>query len=422
MYTKQKGNDQIAIQYDFYPGDDQYASGNEIYVWILTESDDGGSSDGDTGIDSGWDDITGSTSTTFPSDVISEYTQGLDIEIPSFEASSYSYYDYEGTLIIEGVVSSDLSSEYQSKCEALGLVVTEEQDEYGIYYVAVNAEETLSIVFYYYEDGTFNLEITVYGSGDDGSSGEGSGSTSQATFPSDVINEYTQGLDIEVPSFEASSYSYYDYEGTLIIEGVVSSDLSSEYQSKCEALGLVVTEQEDEYGIYYVAVNAEETLSIVFYYYEDGTFNLEITVYESEDDTGNEQNPVIESDILDMTNNSQLTSFDDNQAVWKASKATLIITKGTSEHTVGNGSFYYNPARVYAGQVMTFSWGEGNTPSSIVITCKSNEYATVISSSSLSGCSASSNGLVVTLTNLTNNCSITLSKQSRITSIEFKYE
>ena len=56
------------------------------------------------------------------------------------------------------------------------------------------------------------------------------------------------------------------------------------------------------------------------------------------------------------------------------------------------------------------------------LSVKSNEYATVISSSSLSGCSASSNGLVVTLTNLTNNCSITLSKQSRITSIEFKYE
>lgn len=438
VYSKDTSNGTILVQYDFYPGDEEYAAGNEIYAWI-----DGGNQGGDD--EGGYDDIEKSTSTTFPSSAINAYINGVTSDqVPSFESSEYKYYNYNGKFMVEGLVSSDITSSYKVACENAGYTVTEDEDAYGLYYVAINEDETLEIVFYVfdYEGLYFYLEITAAsnGGGNQGGSGDVNVDTSSQWNESTqqaLLNVVGEIIPFVALASDYESGSDTDEDGDYVyICDTYMSNLLVDYGNTLVANGYQLYGSDNSNGyedyLYYKDIENGTIYVEYFFFPGDDEYYSSNMIYvwletsgDSSSDNGNQGNDgssINSTNKIDMSSMSHLVEYDNDHAVWVSAKATFVITKNGAELNVGNTSYYYNPCRVYTGQKITISWDEGNAPTSIVITCQSNKYANVIASSTLSGCTANNDDVTVTLTNLSNNCTIVVSGQTRITSVEFIYE
>ena len=228
----------------------------------------------------------------FPADKISQFL-GNSASVPSYESDLYYYEEmeisgyYNIVMIISAVSETACNEAYKATLEGAGYVVTfYEGTSFGDYYEAVSDKDGYDIIFYE-EEGMFILEITSYeGSGDIGGGDEEEPTYEVCKeFPADKISAFLYNY-AEVPAYVADTYYYeeYDLYGIIYLSMVYSeiSDTAcnTAYYAILEAAGYEITFYPDEeYGDYYVAINATDCYQITFYE-EEGVFYLEIYYYE----------------------------------------------------------------------------------------------------------------------------------------------
>lgn len=272
IYFYTKGN--IVVQYDFYPGDDTYQSGNEIYAWL--EGNGGGGEDaGQT------------TLTAWPSELETMLTNTVGTTIPFVALAAnfaYEMYDDE-TVYIYDETSTDYLSQYGNTLTSNGFTLAATDDSYGydifVYQKAVNEDYNLTVQYDFYPGSTSYAagnEIYVYLT-------QIIKEMKTDVWPAEEItNLLDSNCKVTVPSFTVDgSYTYYYYEGSLVIYGTVASDISTTYQEDALANGFLVSTTIDfntwEYVDY--LYDWEEYVN-VFYVYnaEDGLFEISITPSE----------------------------------------------------------------------------------------------------------------------------------------------
>ena len=228
----------------------------------------------------------------FPADKISQFL-GNSASVPSYESDLYYYEEmeisgyYNIVMIISAVSETACNEAYKATLEGAGYVVTfYEGTSFGDYYEAVSDKDGYDIIFYE-EEGMFILEITSYeGSGDIGGGDEEEPTYEVCKeFPADKISAFLYNY-AEVPAYVADTYYYEEYDlYGIIYLSMVYSEISetacnTAYYAILEAAGYEITFYPDEeYGDYYVAINATDCYQITFYE-EEGVFYLEIYYYE----------------------------------------------------------------------------------------------------------------------------------------------
>ncbi len=261
--------------------------------------------------------------------------------------------------------------------------------------------------------------INIYSDGEGGGEAEVS-----AVWPADAIAEFfgSPELGALVPSFESDAdFSYYvvgegEYAELIIYTDYETVDGEDIYVAALENNGWIVDDtMYDVVG--YIAYDAEEQISLVFYWYNGVIYWSFMEFYHEP-----EPEPADGTASLDFSTSDQRQSLDTEQQVWLSGDhvVTLTIDKGSATSSVVD---YTNPLRVYANHVVTFSIEEGYVFDSIVITANSSSYADVVSASSITGGTASVEGSVVTITaeEGAEVISFVASAQTRWNSLEVNY-
>lgn len=523
FYTKVLDeNTTLVVQYDYFPGDEEYSAGNEIFAWLentmVTPSDAWSNEfielmeehlglvlpfvaldNPDYGYDSEYDEIyIYDFSTTnlltnygslledngfefnFEDNGFSQYvkffteTEAVVVEFGYQEETEEYYggnaiYAYVGTTVeeeveyltawleeakslmlthlkeelpfLENTFSTSTTIEYDEEYYCLFLM-----DENGTNENALNYENFLLESGYLYDEAN---ESYIKNATEDGYqirvelfAMEGLGFFVSAyyemlplvsdSFPTTYINEYFAD-EVNVPSYEASSYNYYIYQDAVFVEAIVAEDISLTYKTILESYNYTVTLQtiEELELSFYEAIDADSKYQVIFYYNsENSLFTMYVEPYVSEEPDPNP--PVTSGTKFDIEGGSHLQEgYNESEAQWVLGNLSMTITKNTSTIAVGNtqsnGSSYFYGGdgnfRVYAGQMMTFAW-EGDAPTSIVIEMKSSKNnADGFASATATNCSVAVDGLSATITidQNSNSCSVVLSKQAQILSVEVVY-
>jgi len=125
-------------------------------------------------------------------------------------------------------------------------------------------------------------------------------------------------------------------------------------------------------------------------------------------------------EVITLSSGIYSGSGTTGQIVWTGTSVTITQTKNNSTTNV-NSSYVANP-RWYGSHIISFEANSNYTVKGAIITCSSSDYATALQSSSYSnGASATANGSTVTITS-NGNFTITLSGQSRISSVKVLYD
>lgn len=112
-------------------------------------------------------------------------------------------------------------------------------------------------------------------------------------------------------------------------------------------------------------------------------------------------------------------TFASDQIVWEGTSCSITQAKGKS--TTKPNSSYISAPRWYGQNVITFAAKTGYILDGVVVTATTNSYATVFKNSTYStGSSVTVSGLVATITT-NGDFTITMSAQSRISSIVVSY-
>lgn len=392
------------IEFGFDEKTEEYYGGNSIYAYI-TE--------------------TTSTEVTY----ISEWSQEdqkvmmdnlgevLPIAENMFSSQAYAEYDefYSCVSIYDQNGTAATVTNYGQLLAENGFTYSEADD--GYFKECVNIADNELFVQVYYIDGA-GVEIDIYVS---------TIPTDVTIFPSEEINTFFNET-VNIPSYEAESYNYYTDASAFYISSSVTTDPSSTYKLALENNNYTISEMEMEGVMYYSAIDANNKYQVVFYYY-----NNIFSMYIVADTTGGEDNPnppvISEEGVFDVTSPNQLQDgYDGNEAVWVAGKCTMTITKNTSTTNVGNNSYFYGEGgkcRIYGGQKITFSWDASLAPKTITIEVDSNktDYVNAFVNGTKNNCSITASGNIVTITIADNvtECSVVLSKQSRLLSVNFNF-
>ena len=235
MYTK--GN--VIIQYDYYPGDDDYPAGNEIYVSLLelSETPDNPESE----YPDAW-----------PAELIESYFNGVYVpSVPNVtEYLVTDYMDFIGFIVVECAATSTMEEEYVNALREAGFTV-EFDTEYGQYFAV---ESTNSVQVDLYTDGsvfTVILSEPVV--------------ELPAEWPEGLINEY-YGVSIPAPENVnvLGVVDYYDYDQTIVIE--IEGDettLSAYAELLANANYTVATAENASYGVECIrAINEQQTVRV----------------------------------------------------------------------------------------------------------------------------------------------------------------
>lgn len=392
------------IEFGFDEETEEYYGGNSIYAYI-TE--------------------TTSTEVTY----ISEWSQAdqkvmmdnlgevLPIAENMFSSQTYAEYDefYSCVSIYDQNGTDATVTNYGQLLAENGFTYSEA--DAGYFKECVNIADNELFVQVYSIDGA-GVEIDVYVS---------TIPTDVTVFPSEEINTFFNET-VNIPSYEAESYSYYTDASAFYISSSVTTDPSSAYKLALETNRYTVSEMEMEGVMYYTAIDENNKYQVVFCF-TNNIFNMFIVA----DTTGGGENPnppvVSEDGVFDITSPNQLQDgYNGDEAVWVAGKCTMTITKNTSDFNVGNtgtDSYFYGPdgkCRIYANQKITFSWDASLSPKTITIEVKSN-YTEAFVNGTKNNCTITASGNIVTITIADNvtECSVVLSKQSRLLSVNFNF-
>lgn len=271
IYFYTKGN--IVVQYDFFPGNEEYVAGNEIYAWV-----ENGGGDVDPGQ---------TTLTAWPSELETLLTNTVGTTIPFVALAAnfaYDMYDEE-TVYIYDETSTNYLSTYGDTLVSNGFILADQDSSYGydiyLYQKQLNEDYNL-LVQYDFFPGTADYaagnEIYVY------LNPIIKEITSDVWPAEEIATLLGANCKVTVPSFTVDeSYHYYEYEGSLVIYGAVASDISTTYKDSALANGFLVgttidfnTWQEVDY-----LYDWEEYVTVLFAYSaEEGIFEIIITPSE----------------------------------------------------------------------------------------------------------------------------------------------
>lgn len=336
-------NYQIIVTIDFFPGNDTYSSGNEIYAYV--------------------DEIIHPvTSSTWPSEQIGTLL-GATYNIPSFGVNGdYTYYTYAGGLYISGTVDADITEAYEAQAKENGLLMG-----YNIDYVNMQ-------ISYYIYDWEENFMVS-YGFNEEDSSfevymlpAEATYDSLENTFPSNQIVAFLGEGKTEVPAFdcmEGSTYKVTMVEAdpefgltaylmiTAIDNGTIGTDsIEDKYVTILETAGWTVDNTDYE-NTGYVATNDNDSVTLTFYTL-DGLFYFYVE----------EASSIVADTGFDLsTSKAQVTTDTKTQVVYTLGQYTLTIDKSASQvdanNYLGNGVDHHE-TRVYKGQTMTIETTEGS--------------------------------------------------------------
>ena len=184
-------------------------------------------------------------------------------------------------------------------------------------------------------------------------------------FPFKQLNDYLSEYGVTVPGLvsnaewhfttDVDEYGPYalamteDDDTTLAVENAYL-DVATK-----DPNWINMNEDYDEYGYIFDDVTGSAELQ---FFTMDGIFYLYAFPLEGE----------YESDVngFDFTTEDQITSKSDSSATWVYEDITMTVTKGKATVNVGNGDKYSSPLRLYANQVVTFTW-TGATPSCFAV-------------------------------------------------------
>ena len=142
-YIETISGDFICVQFSYYPGDEDYAEGVELYAWIYTESSSDGS--GEEWAYASWDELN-----------VNSYFTGYGT-IPEVPGYGYDFYYFDDTLYVWVLTDSNIEDTYTSILENNGWTIdTSYYAEYGIIANKGNIE-----LCFYYDYGYFTLVAYV---------------------------------------------------------------------------------------------------------------------------------------------------------------------------------------------------------------------------------------------------------------------
>ena len=136
--------------------------------------------------------------------------------------------------------------------------------------------------------------------------------------------------------------------------------------------------EEEGYGL-----ELDDGMSLLFvrFGYYGGNYIIAdlIDDYDGGDEVDIDLDPseFLPGDTMTFGNEGYMIHKGSEISYWAVGTNVMVIEQGSSQTTVGNKSFYSNPLRVYAGQVITFLFLD-DVPSSIVVNCTTNSYANAL--------------------------------------------
>ncbi|MFA5480947.1 MAG: Ig-like domain-containing protein [Bacilli bacterium] len=304
-------------------------------------------------------------------DTTGQYADMFIIEIETAVATAEDDY----LVILEAANYSTSDANYESfGYECIDQALTVEVD-------VLYSEGILSLSIYRYED--------LYGPAPE----------MTQVWPADAINEFLGAeLGATVPSFVSDSV-FYNYiggdetESYLVVSTAYEAvEGETAYSAALTTAGWTIDDsQYDTVGL--IASNAAKTVEIIFYVYGgDMVWGFFLTTPSG---GGVAEDGVATFDLL---TENQLSTKNDNESVWTLTPVTMTISKGASTVNVGNTSYFSNPLRIYAAQVVTFAVEEGYVIDSVVITTDSGKPVTDTSGAAIVGGVANVADLVVTIT------------------------
>lgn len=272
---------------------------------------------------------------------------------------------------------------------------------------------------------------------EDPSHGDEEDSSSQGSeeslWPSEVAEEMLSVIGEELPFVQLNESTMYhevqdcidDYGYYLFCVGDDSENdvVSGVYADLLLDAGYVEgLDAEDEVN-YFKEIDGNSVYVYFGYYeatseYEAGN---EIDAYVVPGNGGEQEVP--DGSKIDFSDFSTYEeTHDDDFGIIACGEFTISVDKGTSSQNVGNGSYWpdNNGAfRFYAGQGITIEWS-GDAPSTIVIESNDEDKMLSFGTASITGATMNVSGTTTTLTVTGSSIVITLTKQIRMTTVEFK--
>ena len=295
-------------------------------------------------------------------------------------------------------------------------------EEYGYYYVHTTGAVDIQ---FFTDEGLFYLFVYPNVSMDDPDT-----PSSYGGFPYEELNEYVEGTGATIPGIDSDAewlymvgydeYGPYGYAETEDEEGIVEVL----YAAAVEATGEWISLNDEsitveEYG--YIYDHVEANVEIQFFSF-GGTFYLYVFVFEDEEPA--------DYSCFDFSTTAQMIQEDGNESAWVFEDVTMTVSKGSSATSVGNGTFFSDPLRLYLGQVVTFTW-ENDAPTSFVATVNTTSSKSTVAAGSdtstgfsITGgtAKASGNQITYTVNSGSNSLSFTIgSKQLHLDTIEVNY-
>ncbi len=291
-------------------------------------------------------------------------------------------------------MAEDITEAYETSLKNSGFFFDIDSDTYEIF--AYNWIEDTYVEYEYDEDTkAFTVEIGPM---------EASYDSLEKTFPATAIKEYLGEGATEVPAFpvaEGDEYKLYSLEEGIYLEAIDKNDsIVESYKAILREAGYTISEKDGET----IAISANEDVKLTFTS-SDNLFSLVVAKYTAAVDGE-----------FDFTNENLLEEEDPNCSIWSTKTITFKVEKGTSKTNVGNTSYFYNPLRVYSGQIITISTTEGTLKDCTFITT-GTKYAQAIAGATITGGTAEANNgnsIKIICNENTTTLTIALSTQTRI--------
>ncbi|MCR5490617.1 MAG: hypothetical protein K6F32_00615, partial [Bacilli bacterium] len=302
----------------------------------------------------------------------------------------------------EEAQTNDPAAAYAKALTDAGWTVTTEEDELGVIYFANDATGDLFVNFYYvddytwadlgYESHTMTIAIASWQAVLD------NGYTLVDAWPSEQVASFVKDEGDTIPEIAGDGYAYALADKALCLR--VEGATAEAYKSLLE--GWTVTEEEGGF----LAENDATDPSLRLYFYEEYGYLW----IEAEN--------ILNGGEFDFSSTAQMTAQDGAKSVWADSKVTFTVEKGSSSQNVGNGSYFADPLRVYAGQVITIASTDGSPIESVEFETDGSSYASVLAKSTVSSGTLTADSWTVTWTPTeeVSSFTITLSAQVRFQS------
>lgn len=369
---------------------------------------------------------------TFPFEFYDDFTSSTGVYVPRIKTTqvwtyTFDYDSYYGEYIDSycpdnGTIGvNSLEDKYLQACEDAGWINTNDDvytyDEYGYFYD--DPTDKVEVQFYTYQ-GYFNIFVYVFGGGDDDFY------THADNFPGTALDEFVSSANVAAPKIDYESdwyYAVYEADGEDLFitycddEGAIGVDsLEDKYLAACQAAHWVCTNDGDNTyeDVGYLYADPDNKVEVCFFSLEGtidepGTFMLTAYFLESDEGGGNQD---LDAYIIDLSDQSQITSKTASKVVWETSLFTMTVeTTKDSTVNVGNESYFANPLRLYMKQKITFTWKDA-APSQIKINVNTDydksDIENISSGATITGATASVSDNVVTYNVSSSATSVTI--------------